>query len=79
LELGTKAGRKELEAEWKALRRGWYVGGESSLDKLRGYLDGAREGRRRESHSGQAKAAHDEAATENALQEALAYLGLSPL
>ena len=28
LELGTKAGRKELEAQWKSLRRGWYVGGE---------------------------------------------------
>ena len=77
LELGTKAGRRELEAEWKALRRRWYVGGESFLDKLRGYLDGAREGRRRESHSGQAKAAHDEVAAEKALQEALEYLGLT--
>jgi hypothetical protein len=28
LELGIKAGRKELEAGWKSLRRGWYVGGE---------------------------------------------------
>ena len=26
LELGSKAGRKELEEEWQALRRGWYVG-----------------------------------------------------
>jgi hypothetical protein len=77
LEPGAKAGRKELEAEWKALRRGWHVGGEGFLDKLRGYLDGAREGRRRESHSGQAKAAHDEAAAEKALHEALEYLGSS--
>jgi hypothetical protein len=33
--------------------------------------------RRRESHSGQAKAAHDEAAAEKSLQEAMAVLELS--
>jgi len=27
LELSSQAGRKELDEEWKALRRGWYVGG----------------------------------------------------
>ncbi len=27
LELGSKAGRKELDKQWKELRRGWYVGG----------------------------------------------------
>jgi putative transposase len=42
LELGTKAGRKELEAQWKSLRRGWYVGGHSFLDKLGRYLDGGK-------------------------------------
>ena len=31
LELGLKAGRRELEEQWRALRRGWYVGGESFL------------------------------------------------
>jgi len=25
LELGSKAGRKELNEQWKVLRRGWYV------------------------------------------------------
>jgi REP element-mobilizing transposase RayT len=77
LELGSKAGRKELDGQWKALRRGWYVGGESFRDKLEGYLEGAVAGRRRESQSGPAKAAHDEAAAERALREALAVLGLS--
>ena len=42
-----------------------------------GYWDGALEGRRRESHSGQAKGAHDEAAAQKALQAALGALGLS--
>ena len=75
LELASKAGCKELDAQWKALRRGWYVGRESFLEKLEKYLDGAVEGRRRESHSGQAKAAHDEAAAEKALCQALKALG----
>ena len=77
LELGRKARRKELEAQWKPLRRGWYVGGASFLERLEAYLDGALEGRQRESHSGQAKDAHDEAAAERALGQALGALGLS--
>ena len=34
LELGMKARRKELEAGWRNLRRGWYVGGESFRESL---------------------------------------------
>src|SRR5258708_5725004 len=37
LELASQAGRKELDAQWKVLRRGWYVGGESFLEKLERY------------------------------------------
>ena len=77
LELGGKAGHKELDAQWKALRRGWYLGGENFLEKLEGYLDGAVNGRRRESLSGEAKAAHDEAAAAAALAAALKVLGLA--
>jgi putative transposase len=76
LELGSKAGRKELDEQWKALRRGWYVGSESFVEKLEKYLDKALDGRRRESHSGQARAAHDQAAAEKALGQALKALGL---
>jgi hypothetical protein len=50
-----------MDAEWEALRRGWYVGGETFLEKLAGHLDGAMKGRQRESHRGEAKVAHDEA------------------
>jgi hypothetical protein len=77
LELATKAGRKELEQEWKALRRGWYVGRESFLVKLEGFLGPVLEGRRRESFSGEAKARHDAAAAEQALARGLRALGLS--
>ncbi len=77
LELASKAGRKELEQQWKTLRRGWYVGGQSFLEKLEGYLDGAVRGRQRESLSGGAKARHDLAAAERALAEGLRALELS--
>jgi len=76
LELGSKAGRKELEEEWEALRRGWYVGSEGFLEKLQGQLEQVMKGRRRESHSGEAKVAHDEAAAERELQRAFRTLGL---
>jgi REP element-mobilizing transposase RayT len=76
LELGSKAGRKELDEEWKALRRGWYVGGKGFAEKLQEHLEKGMCGRRRESHSGEAKVAHDEAAAERELQRAFRALGL---
>jgi len=77
LELGSKTGRRELEEEWKRLRRGWYVGGESFVEQLEERLEAAVSGRRRESHSGAAKAAHDEGAAERQLRRGLAALGLT--
>jgi len=77
LELVTKAGRQALDEEWEALRRGWYLGGEGFLEKLERYLGEAIEGRQRESHSWEAKAAHDQAAAAAALAQGLAVLGLS--
>ncbi len=77
LELGTRAGRRELEAQWEALRRGWFVGGETFRAKLEELLDGVTQGLRRESHSGPAKTAHDEAAAGRWLAGALLALGLT--
>ena len=34
LELGIKQGREELAAEWKAIRRGWYLGGEQFRERM---------------------------------------------
>lgn len=76
LELGCQAGRKELEEQWKAVRRGWYVGGQAFREKLEAGLEKAATGRRPESHSGPAKAAHDAAAAEQHLGRALRALGL---
>jgi REP element-mobilizing transposase RayT len=78
LELELKAGRTELEGQWKALRRGWYAGGEGFAEKLRGRLQRLLAGRRRESHSGGAKREHGERAAEKLLAVGLARLGLAP-
>ncbi|HTV62956.1 MAG TPA: hypothetical protein VMH30_10365 [Verrucomicrobiae bacterium] len=77
LELGFPSGRKELERQWRELRRGWYVGSESFVSRLAEGLEKAAQGCRRESHSGPAKKAHDEAAAECNLGKALQRLGLN--
>ena len=77
LELASRAGRKELEEEWKGLRRGWYVGGKSFGEKLQDHLEAVMKGRRRESYSGEARAAHDEAGAEKELKRAMRVLKLN--
>jgi putative transposase len=77
LELGLQAGRVELEGQWKALRRGWYVGGESFGVKLRERIGRLVRGLRRESHSGVSKREHGEQAAEQWLREGMAVLGLT--
>ncbi len=78
LELGMQAGRKEWEERWKTLRRGWYLGQENFLKKLEVWLDKALSGKRRESHSGEAREAHDEAAAERLTKKGMSALGLTP-
>jgi hypothetical protein len=77
LGLATQAGRQELEQQWKRLRRGWYVGGESFVEQLEKCLEPALAGRRRESFSGAAKKKHDKAAAERALARGMEVLGIS--
>ena len=77
LELGLKAGRMELEEQWKALRRGWYVGGEGFGSRLRGQMERLLRGCRRESHSGGAKVEHGEQAAGRLLGQGLAWLGMA--
>jgi len=76
LELGIKAKRKDLEEQWKALRRGWYLGTGQFGQDLKQHLEPARRGRRKESHSGPAKRAHDQAAAETMIVAGLRALGL---
>ena len=76
LELAIKARRQELEADWKGLRRGWYLGGETFREELIGLLEKASEGRQRASHSGPARVAHDQAAGERLLRSGMRAIGL---
>ena len=76
LELGLKAGRQELEEQWRVLRRGWYVGEAGFLEKLQTRLGALLAGKQRDSHSGGARRAHGEAAARALLVRGLAALGL---
>ena len=74
LELGMKKGRKELEEQWKVLRRGWYVGDRTFLKKLEGGLDKAAKGRKRGSQSGAARRAHDVMGAERLIESGMRIL-----
>jgi REP element-mobilizing transposase RayT len=77
LELGIQARRKELEAGWRSLRRGWYAGGEAFRDKLLARAKAALAGRRRESHAGLEQKAHDQSHAERMLGAGLRLLKLA--
>ncbi|HEX4121203.1 MAG TPA: transposase [Verrucomicrobiae bacterium] len=80
LELAMKDGRpemEEMEEKWKALRRGWYLGEESFLEKLKSRLKAKIAGKKRESHAGGAQRAHGEAAAQELLSQGLDALGIS--
>ena len=76
LELGIKAGRKALEAEWKRIRRGWYLGGEGFRGRMLKKIKATLETGRAASYAGPAKRAHGEAEAEELLGEGLKVLGL---
>jgi hypothetical protein len=77
LELRNPKRRADLEEQWNALRRGWYLGGQSFLERLESWLEKAVAGRRRESHSGGARDTHDKAAAERLVAKSLKALGLT--
>jgi hypothetical protein len=77
LELADPGRHPEWEANWRELRRGWYVGDEGFLDQLKARLGNLVAGSRRESHTGGARQAHDETAARALLVKGLKALGLS--
>ena len=74
LELGIKRGREELVEEWKAVRRGWYVGGAEFKERMLALVEGPLRQGRSASYSGEAKRAHGEAEAERLLARGLAAL-----
>jgi hypothetical protein len=73
----TERGRKELTGEWKAIRRGWYLGGDAFREKLLESVEGQMKGKKRETYGEEEKRAHDEQATFAWLAKGLTAYGLA--
>jgi REP element-mobilizing transposase RayT len=67
---------EDEQAEWDALRRGWYVGGANFRDRLLDRMDDAISGRKRESLGGRMVWAHDEKAARDLLAAGLTRFSL---
>ena len=70
-----KTGAQELEAQWKSIRRGWFVGGEEFREELLDRLGPALAGRRRESMSGEEVRERRGREAEEELRRVLRVLG----
>jgi putative transposase len=66
---------KEVNEDWKPLRRGWYIGSEAFRDKLLDRLDQLKGDR--ESYSGSAMKRHDEERAARLVEGALTQLNLT--
>lgn len=75
-EVLDKKGRKEWEAEWKPIRRGWCLGSEEFRDRMDSMIDAVLEGKRRKSYSGSAARRHDERSAEQLIEVGLEAIGL---
>jgi hypothetical protein len=76
LELGIRARRKELEAAWASLRRGWYVGGESFRKGLLKRVDRQFGAKGRSASASAPRLPHDQSRAEEMLSSGLAALGI---
>ena len=73
----TERGRKELTGDWKAIRRGWCLGGEAFREQLLELVGEQLKGKKRETYGGEEKRAHDERAASARLEQGLAVYGLT--
>ncbi len=67
----------EEAAQWRMLRRGWYVGSESFRDRLMDKAAGQIAGRKRASYRGEGLRTHDERQARRLLAAGLVRLGLT--
>ncbi|MFH1970132.1 MAG: transposase [Verrucomicrobiota bacterium] len=77
LRLATESGDRELEAEWKEIRRGWCLGGSKFREQILDQIEQVLNGREKTSYSGEEVKNHDEMMADRKLQEALAICKLS--
>ena len=76
LELGSKEGQAEFAQQWKAIRRGWYLGNAVFKERMLSLVEGPLRQGRRGSYSGEAKREYGEAEAELLLAKGLTVLGL---
>jgi putative transposase len=67
-------GNKALAEEWKAVRRGWVLGGEGFRENMLVRIGKQMESRKRESYSGEEVKGHDRRRAEELLQKGLQLL-----
>ncbi len=76
LELQTKAGREELNEQWRAIRRGWYLGEDGFRERLLERAAKILQAGRQATYSGGAKVEHGEGEAERLLRVGLTVLGM---
>ena len=65
-----------MEEEWRRLRRGWYLGGETFRDRLMDRIDRVVRGRRRASYRSEGMRTHDEREAARLLKDSCKALGV---
>lgn len=76
IEILKGEGDAEREEEWKKLRRGWYIGGESFRDRLMDRIDGIVKGRKRSSYRSDGLHRHDEREALRRLEQGCKAVGV---
>jgi REP element-mobilizing transposase RayT len=74
LELRIKEGRKDLEEQWRAIRRGWYLGGEGFRGRLLKRVEQMLGAGRQVPYSGGAQREHAEQEAQRLLAEGMRAL-----
>ena len=68
---------EQEKAEWKAVRKGWYLGSDTFRDRLLDLADNRVQGRKRSSYRGEGLEGHDERAALRLLEQACRALGVT--
>jgi len=76
MELKRKGGREELNEQWRAIRRGWYLGGDGFRERLLARAERVLQGVRPSTYSGGAKREHGQEQAERLLGLGLEVLGM---
>jgi len=76
-EWADEQGRKALTREWKTIRRGWFLGGDTFHERLLKSVGEQLKGKKIETYGGEEKCEHDERAASALLAKGLDRIGLT--